>query len=70
MTAHISPHHGYSRHVISLEEINKENLIRTLKEKLRPNVLNRIKISEQYLWLFQEVYLEHSKIGGRRDLPK
>ena len=57
MTAHISPHSDYNCHVVSLEEINNENLTRTLKEKLRPKVLKGIKIPEQYLWLLQEVYL-------------
>lgn len=58
INAHEEPHPGYNRHHISLSEINKENLIKILREKLNPNLINGIKIPEEYIQTLQEVYKE------------
>lgn len=52
------PHPGYRRHYVSLREITRETLTKLLKEKLDPNILNGIKIPEQYIQTLQEVYKE------------
>ena len=52
------PHSGYMRHFVGVEDLSKERMIAILKEKLKPNILNGIKIPERFLGLLQEVYLE------------
>lgn len=52
------PHTGYTRHYVAIIDPDKDKLTANLKAKLRPNVVNGIKIPETILWLLQEIYLE------------
>lgn len=51
------PHVGYSRHYVAAEKLGKAELTEILKTRLKPNVLNGVKIPETRIGLLQEVYL-------------
>ncbi|XP_046810940.1 uncharacterized protein LOC124420803 [Lucilia cuprina] len=59
MLAVEEPHREYTRHFISSKEWSEEALIAILKEKLRPNIINGIKIPESLLGIMQEIYIDH-----------
>lgn len=56
--SHEEPHAGYHRHYISMKKLDKAKLFEALRENLNPNVINGIKIPEDYLGLLQNLYLE------------
>lgn len=56
---HEEPHPGFHRYYISSKELDQVRLREALRENLNPNVINGIKIPEEYLWMLQNVYLEN-----------
>jgi ribonuclease HI len=56
------PHDGYYRTLARINPVNVENLTKLLKNKLKPNIANGIKIPEQYIQLFQKIYMDKFKM--------
>ena len=54
-----TPHPGYTRHYLSSTSWNSEHLKQALKLKLKPNVINGIKIPEHHLAMLQDLYINH-----------
>lgn len=53
-----TPFPGYTRHIIPLSDDTRRSLSAILKERLRPTVINGVKIPDAYLQSFQESYRE------------
>jgi len=56
---YLQPHPGYHRYYIPNEKSDRDSIIKELREKLRPNILNGIKCPENRLALLQDIYLNH-----------